>query len=205
MARTSTRSPPMAPRADSIALVGVNLSPPHRAGITRYKILRVGYLTPPRSRAGPYLHETNPSTRQEPKMGVPKNIPGCAMPRAGASNFCRRQWDRSRHPRRRLASACAAAIVCAAAALVSSTASAGPLGAQAFNDAQFSAPQGKQRAGAPSPAAMIKAEILLDRAGFSPGQIDGESGSNEKKALAAFQGANGINPSGRLDTETWNR
>ena len=49
-------------------------------------------------------------------MGVPKDILGCAMPRAGASNLCSRRWDRSRHPRMRIASACAAAIVCAAAA-----------------------------------------------------------------------------------------
>ena len=103
--------------------------------------------------------------------------------------------------------ASAAAIVCAAAALMSSAASGMPrvLDAQAVNDAQFSAPSGKRRAGAPSPAAMIKAEILLDRAGFSPGQIDGKSGSNDKKALAAFQDANGIKPSCRLDAATWDR
>src|SRR5262245_60037897 len=79
------------------------------------------------------------------------------------------------------------------------------LDAQAVNDAQLSAPSGKARARASSPATIIKEEILLDRAGFSPGQIDGKSGSNEKKALAAFQDANGIKPSGRLDAATWDR
>ena len=64
------------------------------------------------------------------------------------------------------------------------------LDAQAVNAAQFSAPSGKARARGPSPATVIKEEILLDRAGFSPGQIDGQAGTNDQKALAAFQGAN---------------
>jgi lipoprotein-anchoring transpeptidase ErfK/SrfK len=51
--------------------------------------------------------------------------------------------------------------------------------------------------------AIVKAEILLDRAGFSPGVIDGRGGENFKKALTAFQAANGLDRSGRLDDATW--
>src|SRR5262245_6885383 len=79
------------------------------------------------------------------------------------------------------------------------------LDAQAVNDAQFSAPSSKTRARGPSSATVIKEEILLDRSGFSPGQIDGKSGINEKKALAAFQDANGSRLGGRLDAATWDR
>jgi lipoprotein-anchoring transpeptidase ErfK/SrfK len=53
--------------------------------------------------------------------------------------------------------------------------------------------------------ATVKAEILLDRAGFSPGVIDGRGGENFKKALAAFQRANGLDPAGRLDPATWDK
>jgi lipoprotein-anchoring transpeptidase ErfK/SrfK len=90
----------------------------------------------------------------------------------------------------------------------SSKASAAPapaFDAQAINGAQLAAPSGKKRAPAPSAAAIMKAEILLDRAGFSPGQIDGKIDVNTKKALSAFQDANGITPSGNLDPQTWER
>src|SRR5712671_3989684 len=97
----------------------------------------------------------------------------------------------------------AATLFCAA--LIASHAATPALDAQAVNDAQFSAPSGKARARAPSPATIIKEEILLDRADFSPGEIDGVAGSNDKKALAAFQQANGLKPTGRLDAETWDR
>ena len=85
------------------------------------------------------------------------------------------------------------------------TPAAPALDAQAVNDAQFSAPPGKGRARGPSPATIIKEEILLDRAGFSPGEIDGQAGSNDQKALIAFQEANGLKPTGHLDADTWSR
>ena len=46
-------------------------------------------------------------------------------------------------------------------------------------------------------------QVQLDRAGFSPGAIDGKPGSNTKKALAAFQEAHDLPVTGNLDAATW--
>jgi len=51
--------------------------------------------------------------------------------------------------------------------------------------------------------AMLRAQILLDRAHFSPGEIDGAAGSNSRRAIAGFQASRGLTVSGELDAPTW--
>jgi lipoprotein-anchoring transpeptidase ErfK/SrfK len=51
--------------------------------------------------------------------------------------------------------------------------------------------------------AMIRAQVLLDRAHASPGVIDGQDGENVRNAIAAFERANGLTPDGRLDADVW--
>jgi lipoprotein-anchoring transpeptidase ErfK/SrfK len=52
--------------------------------------------------------------------------------------------------------------------------------------------------------ALLKAEVLLDRAGFSPGVIDGRDGTNLQHALEAFDTANGLTADSALDAATLN-
>ena len=53
-------------------------------------------------------------------------------------------------------------------------------------------------------AGLLRAQVLLDRANFSPGEIDGQSGSNQRRALRGYQKSRGLDVSGELDEPTWN-
>ena len=56
--------------------------------------------------------------------------------------------------------------------------------------------------GAAAADAILRAQVSLDRAAFSVGEIDGKWGANTERALRAFQRAHGLDASGRLDTAT---
>lgn len=88
------------------------------------------------------------------------------------------------------------------ACLIAQGATAGPVAAPAVSAASIeaAAPDG---ANGKNPALVAKAEILLDRARFSPGEIDATDGDNYRSALKAFQEANGPSATGELDPPTW--
>ena len=52
-------------------------------------------------------------------------------------------------------------------------------------------------------AAVVRAQILFDRAHFSPGEIDGRWGDNLRVAIVGYQAARMLNSSGVVDDDTW--
>jgi lipoprotein-anchoring transpeptidase ErfK/SrfK len=74
------------------------------------------------------------------------------------------------------------------------------LDAAAINGAEYHA---KLPADDRMDAVVIKLQVLLDRARFSPGEIDGKLGENAQKALKAFADAKGLPSDKPLTPEIW--
>ncbi len=56
---------------------------------------------------------------------------------------------------------------------------------------------------APVVSEVLATQVALDRAGFSPGELDGRAGRNLQRALSAFQQSRQLPPTGQLDDATW--
>ena len=88
-------------------------------------------------------------------------------------------------------------------ALAVTCARAAELTADTINTAE---PGGKTALSNEKPTALgIRLQVLLDRAHFSPGEIDGKFGENAKKALRAYAEAQQLPASDKLTDDLWTK
>jgi lipoprotein-anchoring transpeptidase ErfK/SrfK len=80
------------------------------------------------------------------------------------------------------------------------------LGAQLKAEAVESAePSNKSLSNEKPTEAGVRLQVLLDRAHFSPGEIDGKFGENVKKALRAYEEAQQLPISDNVNAEVWGK
>lgn len=89
-----------------------------------------------------------------------------------------------------------------AAATVQPAAAVTPLDRGAVDAASLSVEAASSTDRSP---AVLRAQVLLDRARFSPGVIDGTMGENVRQAVAAFEKANDLPVDGQLDQAVFDR
>lgn len=97
-----------------------------------------------------------------------------------------------------------AALIASATLLMAGPATAQPEKAPAEQMVALSEVPSQAFAGSGSKQ-MLKAQVLLDRARFSPGVIDGYAGSNTSRAIRAFERAKGLEADGKLDAAVMQR
>src|SRR6185312_1972001 len=90
--------------------------------------------------------------------------------------------------------------VALAAVLAASSALAAELSPDAINSAE---PSKKSLSKDKATPAGVRLQVLLDRAHFSPGEIDGKFGENARKALRAYAEAHKLESSGQLTDQVW--
>ena len=76
---------------------------------------------------------------------------------------------------------------------------ASSLAANAIEDSTKTGPVGP---GATGPR-VVRAQILMDRARFSPGEIDGVYGDDFAIAVTGYQETHGLKPTGTIDEQMW--
>ena len=111
---------------------------------------------------------------------------------------------------------CAALVACLylTGSAMAETAKDDPLTAEAINNADFSSPgtdkagtkakPSRKAQGRPKPLT-LKTQVLLDRARFFPGAIDGRDGDNFQRALSAFAVAQALPAAKNLTPEVWDK
>ncbi|KQQ33853.1 peptidoglycan-binding protein [Duganella sp. Leaf126] len=89
------------------------------------------------------------------------------------------------------------------ALLLAASVHAGAATVPATNNANAAATAASATIAPPVVNSVLRAQVLLDRAHFSSGEIDGTVGSNLRRAVTGFQKLHQLPVSGKLDDATW--
>jgi lipoprotein-anchoring transpeptidase ErfK/SrfK len=90
-------------------------------------------------------------------------------------------------------------------ALTANPAAAAEFNANAINTAEPSGKAGKAVPDSKATPLGVRLQVLLDRAHFSPGEIDGKFGENAKKALRAYAEAQQLPNSSTVSEDIWKK